>query len=148
MTAGGSLLVLTALLGGALRLIAAGLAGVVMAVFVPQAVRAVRALPATARFGKVRAPGPVKDVHSGASTLPGAGAELLGQLAAEADMKGWSLYLDASNENLARYYRAFGFRDLGVPVGMPDGSSAVRMWRPPSTPTAAGGENAALAKLP
>jgi hypothetical protein len=52
----------------------------------------------------------------------------------EADAKGWSLLLDASNEKLAEYYGKFGFCAMGPTVRMPDGSQRVRMWRPAGGP--------------
>jgi hypothetical protein len=98
---------------------------------VPAAVQGFRALPAKARL---RAGAPRARhvyVHSVASTLPGAGAELLSALVQEADEQAWSLALDASNERLARYYEGFGFAATGGPVTMPDGSRHTRMWRSP-----------------
>jgi hypothetical protein len=71
-------------------------------------------------------------VHSLASTLSGAGADLLRTLTREADEKDWLLVLDANNERLMRYYRDFGFEARGSAVRSPDGGGPVRMWRPPS----------------
>jgi len=93
------------------------------------AVRAVRAGPARRRLSALTPPGPHVYVHSLASTLPGAGAELLRALTEEADENGWSLVLDASNEKLAQYYRDFGFVAAGEGVEMPGGGSHIRMWR-------------------
>jgi hypothetical protein len=106
------------------------LIAVVLVVFVPVAVRAAIAFPATNRLRRMGPPGRRVYVHSVASTRPGAGAELLSSLAGEADQKGWLLVLDAANERLEGYYARFGFARSGA-VSMPDGSRRVRMWRPP-----------------
>ena len=96
------------------------------------AIRSVRALRASAELRRAVPPGPYKYVHSLASTLPGAGAELLRALSREADEKGWSLVLDASDNKLARYYATCGFMLLSRGATMPDGAARLRMWRPPS----------------
>ena len=98
--------------------------------FLPLAVRAAIALPATRRLHRIGPPGRHLYVHSVASTRAGAGAELLGSLAVEADEKGWLLALDAGNASLETYYSRFGFTRGGA-VRMPDGRRQVRMWRPP-----------------
>jgi hypothetical protein len=108
------------------------LAAVIIAVLLPGAVGAAQALAQSATRSAAWAPaGPHVYVHSVASTLPGAGAELLRALTREADSKGWSLVLDARNEKLARYYRNLGFVPGGPPAKMPDAGSHMRMWRPP-----------------
>jgi hypothetical protein len=106
-----------------------GIAGVLL----PCAIGAVRARPGWKELAKATPPGRHIYVHSVASQLPGAGAELLRALALEADDKHWSLVLDASNEKLVRYYEQFGFEALGAGVQMTDGARHVRMWRPPIT---------------
>lgn len=62
-------------------------------------------------------------VHSLASVQQGMGAQLIASVAGEADVKGWSLYLDASTPALVPYYERFGFVRVGTP-------GALRMWRP------------------
>jgi hypothetical protein len=106
------------------------LAAAIIVLLAPGAVRAGRALGAESRLRRLSPPGPHVYLHSLASTSPGAGADLLRQLALEADNKRWSLLLDASNERLSKYYENFGFLSLGPAVQMPDGSSHRRMWRP------------------
>lgn len=106
------------------------LAAAIIVLLAPGAVRAGRALGAETRLRRLSPPGRHVYLHSLASTLPGAGAELLRQLALEADIKRWSLLLDASNEKLSKYYQNFGFLTLGHAVPMPDGSAHRRMWRP------------------
>jgi hypothetical protein len=108
----------------------AALATTLIGLVSPGAIRAVRALGAEARLRRLSPPGAHVYVHSLASTLPGAGAELLRELAREADCKRWSLVLDAGNEKLAKYYENLGFLALTPAVQMPDGSSHLRMWRP------------------
>ncbi len=54
-------------------------------------------------------------------------------LVREADLKGWFLVLDASNERLGTYYSRFGFARGGT-AKMPDGAVRVRMWREPQSP--------------
>lgn len=108
----------------------AALLALTAVVFLPLAVRATVALPATRRLHRIGPPGRHVYVHSVASTRPGAGAELLGSLAVEADEKGWLLALDAGNESLETYYSKFGFTRGGA-VRMPNGSRRVRMWRQP-----------------
>ncbi len=105
-------------------------AAIVLALL-PSVVGAARSLRGTLRLRRLTPPGPHIYVHSVASTIPGAGAELVAALAEEADQQGWSLLLDASNERLARYYEQFGFLPQGTPVEMPNGGRHVRMWRQP-----------------
>jgi hypothetical protein len=95
----------------------------------PRAVRTGRAFAAEADLRAFLPARPYVYVHSLASTWPGAGGELLRDLAHEADHKGWSLVLDASNEKLASYYGKFGFVARGHAVRMPDGGPRIRMWR-------------------
>ena len=95
----------------------------------PRAVRTGRAFAAQADLRAFLPARPYVYVHSLASTWPGAGGELLRDLAQEADHRGWSLVLDASNEKLACYYGTFGFVARGQAVRMPDGGSRIRMWR-------------------
>jgi hypothetical protein len=108
----------------------AALATAIVALLSPRAIEAVREPGHAARLETFSPPGSHVYVHSLASTLPGAGAELMRHLVYEADSKRWSLVLDASNQRLARYYESFGFQTLGTAVRMPNGSSHVRMWRP------------------
>ncbi len=108
----------------------AALATAMIVLLARGAVRAGRGLGAETRLRTLSPPGAHLYVHSLASTLPGAGAELLRDLAREADDKRWSMILDASNEKLSKYYENFGFLALGPAVHMPDGSSHLRMWRP------------------
>lgn len=74
-------------------------------------------------------------LHSLASARPGAGAELMQQVAAEADREQLTLVLDADNEILVLYYEQFGFSrrapayDLG---GARRSSIGTRMWRLPA----------------
>ena len=70
-------------------------------------------------------------MHSVASQLPGAGAQLLRGLTQEANDKGWSLVLDASNERLVQYYEQFGFVVRGAGVRMPDGALSREDVAPP-----------------
>ena len=104
------------------------------AALLPFAIGAVKARPGRKELAKLTPPGRHVYVHSVASQLPGAGAQLLRGLTQEANDKGWSLVLDASNERLVRYYEQFGFVVRGAGVRMPDGARHVRMWRPPVTP--------------
>jgi hypothetical protein len=116
---------------GALSRVATGcVLAVLGALFWRPAIRTVRALPRAAALRRAVPPGQYKYVHSLASTAPGAGAELLRALTREADKKGWSLLLDASNEKLACYYATFGFVMLSRVMAMPDGTPGLRMWRP------------------
>ncbi len=110
----------------------AALAVAVVALLLPRSVGALRALGGRGRLRTLTPPGCCVYVHSVASARPGAGAELLRRLTHEADGKGWSLVLDASNEKLVGYYAKFGFAARGLAVRMPDGSRRVRMWRPPT----------------
>ena len=48
-------------------------------------------------------------------------------IVAEADREGQSLVLDAANDRLVKYYRAFGFRATGQPTPMPYGERVTRM---------------------
>jgi hypothetical protein len=106
------------------------LAATLIGLLSPGGMQAGRALGAEARLRRLTPPGAHVHVHSVASTLPGAGAELLRELAREADSKGWSLVLDTGNDKLAKYYENLGFVALRPAVQMPDGSSHLRMWRP------------------
>jgi hypothetical protein len=108
----------------------ATLALAVVGLLLPRSVGASRALGHRGQLGRLTPPGRYVYVHSVASSLPGAGAELLQRLAHEADVKGWSLVLDAGNEKLVGYYARFGFVARGPAVTMHDGSGRVRMWRP------------------
>ncbi|MGC8626244.1 MAG: hypothetical protein ACP5VR_01600 [Acidimicrobiales bacterium] len=101
------------------------------AVFGCGAFRALKDVPSKARLGRAKPPGPFRYVHSFASALPGTGAEVLRALEKEADEKGWWLLIEASNQQLASYYEAFGFYRAGGAAGMSDGSEHVRMWRQP-----------------
>ena len=72
---------------------------------------------------------PFVTVHTVASSFPGAGAALLDEVVAEADERGWTMFLVAANERLAEYYECFGFRSSGDAVVMPTGELAVPMIR-------------------
>ena len=77
-----------------------------------------------------RPAGPTVLLHSVASVEPGAGARLLRAVGAEADRRGWTLVLDAANEQLvAKVYRPVGFEVTGEPVAMPWGDRRVPMAR-------------------
>ena len=120
-------------LAGALSpLLALGLLAAVVAVFAPLAARGLRNLPAQARLRTGTAPRRRVRLHSLASTQAGAGTELLMALGDEADHRGWTLVLDASNERLAGYYSSLGFVALAVGK-MPDGNHDARMCRSPAT---------------
>jgi len=127
----GGFVVAAMMLGAFAPVVAEACLGIVAAVFARGALSALRNLPGKARLGRAKPPGPCRYLHSVASTLPGAGAELLRVLGDEADEKGWWLLTEASSERLASYYGAFGFCRLGLAVVMSDGSEHVRMWRPP-----------------
>jgi hypothetical protein len=58
-------------------------------------------------------------IVSMASTEPGQGAELLDQIGAEADRKGWVLVLEAATSGLVKYYARFGFVAAGEGQTMP-----------------------------
>ncbi len=121
-----------AIIGVGLLLAPAGiaLAIVIVGLLLPGSLDAIRARAGKSRLERLMPPGQHRYLHSLASTLPGAGADLLRELTGEADRKGWSLSLDANNERLVGYYVKFGFTALGPAVPMPDGSCRVRMWRP------------------
>ena len=100
----------------------------------------------SSQLERLTPPGQHRYLHSLASTLPGAGAELLRELTGEADRKGWSLSLDASNEKLVGYYAKFGFTALGAAVTMPDGSrrvADVAPWHCPGRGTVMAGNRVA-----
>lgn len=123
---------LAGVIGAVLPIVGWALLVLTALVFLPLAVRAMKALPAKAQLSRL---GPRRGrrrvyVHSVASTRPGAGAELMTALADEADKKRWVLVLDAANERLGTYYSRFGFARGGA-VKMPDGALRVRMWRQP-----------------
>ena len=126
------LLVCTA--GAVYYILGVAISAVMAAALLPFAIGAVRARPGRKELAKLTPPGRHVYVHSVASQLPGAGAQLLRGLTQEANDKGWSLVLDASNERLVQYYEQFGFVVRGAGVRMPDGARHVRMWRPPVTP--------------
>jgi hypothetical protein len=129
----GLLLVVCA--AGALSpVLGAALIAAIAAILLPGVPAAVKARSASRQLCRLTPPGRHIYVHSVASQLPGAGAQLLRGLVLEADQSGWSLVLDASNEKLARYYEQFGFVPRGPGVQMPDGARHVRMWRPPIRP--------------
>lgn len=111
-----------------------GLAIVMVGLLLPRCVGTVHARSGKRQLGRLTPPGQHVYVHSLASTLPGAGAELLRTVIREADSKGRPVVLDASNEKLAGYYGNLGFCALGPAVRMPDGICHVRMWRPAGAP--------------
>jgi hypothetical protein len=119
-----------ALMGVVSPLAGTALAAAVVALLLPRCAGSVRARTAERCLKRLTPPGQTVYLHSLASTLPGAGAELLRSVNREADAKGWSLVLDAADKKLIEYYRNFGFCALGRPVLMPDRSYRVRMWRP------------------
>ena len=129
-----ALLLVVCTTGALYPVLGAVLVVVITAVLLPCVIGTVKARPGWKELAKLTPPGRHVYVHSVASQLPGAGAEVLRGLALEADEERWSLVLDASNEKLVRYYEQFGFRALGPGVQMPDGARHVRMWRPPITP--------------
>lgn len=105
---------------------ASPVAGLALVVFVgvPMAPLALRAVRSPRRLQVPRSSSgngtEVVYVHSLASVSPGAGAELLVQLADEADKRGWVLVLDADNPKLTKYYTKFGFQVEGsAPTGGP-----------------------------
>jgi hypothetical protein len=106
------------------------LASLIVALLLPRSFDALRARSGKSQLERLMPPGQHRYLHSLASTLPGGGAELLREVTGEADRKGWTLSLDASNEKLVGYYAKFGFSALGLAVTMADGSCHVRMWRP------------------
>jgi len=127
-------LLVVCITGAIYPLLGVVLIAAIAAVLLPCSIGAVKSRPGWKELSKLTPPGRHIYVHSVASQLPGAGAELLRALAIEADEQRWSLVLDASNEKLVRYYEQFGFGPLGPGVQMPDGARHVRMWRPPITP--------------
>lgn len=76
-----------------------------------------------------------------ASVRRGAGAELMGHLAAEADGRGWVLVVDAASVGLCHYYEQFGFvgqcRTM-VAETSGRGSRRARMVRLPRSATVTG----------
>jgi hypothetical protein len=106
------------------------LATVIVALLLPGSLEALGARAGKKQLGRLMPSGQHRYLHSLASTLPGAGAELLREVTGEADRKGWTLSLDTSNEKLVSYYVKFDFSALGPAVPMPDGGCHVRMWRP------------------
>jgi hypothetical protein len=126
-------LVLLICVAGAISPYAGGtLALILIALLLPGSIGGVRRFPERRHLGRLTPPKKHIFVHSLASTLPGAGADLLGTLTREADERGWPLVLDADNERLTRYYADFGFVALATAIRTPDGSGPVRMWRRPS----------------
>jgi hypothetical protein len=99
--------------------------------YLPLARRSLTGIPARRRLRRTRPPGPLVFVHTVASIEPGAGRALLETVNTEADAKGWTMTLDAANENLARYYTQLGYQPLGPPVLMPYGERVVPMIRHP-----------------
>jgi len=75
---------------------------------------------------------PYVGVHTVTSVRRGAGQKLMAELGREADVKSWTLVLDAANERLADYYAGLGYSRLSPPVLMPWGERAVRMSRLPT----------------
>jgi hypothetical protein len=110
----------------------ATLALVLIAVSLPASVGALRRFPERRQLEQLTSSEKQVYVHSLASTLPGAGADLLRTLTREADEKVWPLVLDANNERLTRYYSEFGFVAAGSATRRPDGNCPVRMRRRPS----------------
>ena len=116
--------------GGASRPAAAALLAAIAVLSLPSALRATIELPAQLRLRRATPSGRRVYLHSLASVEPGAGAELMRLVAREADEKGWSLVLDAGNQELARYYRRFGFVAPWGDAPPPAPSRRVHMWRP------------------
>jgi hypothetical protein len=127
-----SLVLLTCLAGALSPYAGFTLALIVIVLLLPGSVGALRRFPERRPLERSTAPEKHIYVHSLASTLPGAGADLLRTLTREADEKGWPLVLDANNERLTKYYCEFGFVARGPATGSPDGTWPVRMWRRPS----------------
>jgi hypothetical protein len=108
---------------------------VYMAVFLPLAPmlwRSARAVPAGVRLGR-RQPkgGHVVGVHTVASSLPGAGRQVLQALNAEADIEGWTLTLVAADAPLVAYYARLGYTPRGPAETMSYGDVRTVMVRPP-----------------
>jgi hypothetical protein len=127
------LLLIVCTAGAISPVLGAVLVAAIAVVLGPCAISAVKLRPEWKELSRRTPPGRHVYVHSVASQLPGAGAQLLRALALEADENGWSMVLDASNEKLVRYYQQFGFVPRGPGVRMPHGARHVRMWRPPIT---------------
>ena len=111
--------------------------------FLPLGLVAAWSLPSRARLSGQTPRGHHRYVHSLASTKRGAGADVLRALCVEADVKHWSLVLDAGSEQLVGYYEAFGFRRCGSGVRMPSGRVHVRMVRPSGLRLGRGGQESA-----
>lgn len=125
-----ALVVVAAIASAISEVAAATLVVVTVFMFLPLGVAAARSLPSRARLSGQTPRGRHRYVHSLASTKRGAGADVLRALCVEADVKHWSLVLDAGSEQLVGYYEAFGFRRCGSGVRMPRGRVHVRMVRP------------------
>ena len=134
-----AVLVVVAVVASAISEIAAvTLVVVVASMLLPLGFAAAWALPARARLSRQTPPGRHRYVHSLASTRRGAGADVLRAVCVEADVKHWSLVLDAGSEQLVGYYEAFGFLPCGSAVRMPRGRFHVRMVRPSGSGSAQG----------
>lgn len=105
--------------------------------FWPMARRSLAGRSARRALARSRPPGRSVTVHTVASVVPGAGAELMRAVAGEADRRAWTLTLVAANPTLAGYYRQFGFAALGPAVRLPCGQPATPMARYPRRPAAA-----------
>ena len=124
-----SLVLITAVADALVPEAAIGLLGAISLVFLPLVLAGLRALPARLRLGRVGLRRG-RYLHSMVSEQPGAGAEVLKGVCAEADSKGWHLVLDASCQRLVVYYEQFGFETSAGPVKMPNGHLHTRMFRP------------------
>jgi hypothetical protein len=122
---------------------AASLVVVLACMLLPLGFAAVCSLPSRARLSRQTPPGRHRYVHSLASTKRGAGADVLRALCVEADVKRWSLVLDAGSEALVGYYEVFGFRRCGSAVRVPRGRFHVRMVRTSGSRPAQGGQETA-----
>jgi hypothetical protein len=121
-------------IGGASPVAGMALAGAAACLWAATACRAWRSRAVGTRPTMGAARDAVR-VHSVASIRRGAGAEVLQKLTEEADQKGWSLFLDAANTELARYYLRFGFRATATApmrTGRDRVRRSLRMWRHPS----------------
>jgi hypothetical protein len=88
--------------------------------------RSARSLPSKWRWRRLAPRGRRVYLRSLASTQKGAGAELLAAVVEEADLRGWTLVLDAADEALVRYYERFGFVSAGC---LGRSGRGARMWR-------------------
>lgn len=106
--------------------------GLLLVFLGPQLVTSLRVRRLNSSLRRWRPESRYVGVHTVASVRSGAGRELMSELNREADVKGWTLVVDAANEALVRYYGALGYMAVSDPVRMPWGESTVRMARRPA----------------